>query len=1209
MAAAVLLLPMLTSGNNPAAASVDLKPPTVVSVSPGDGAIGVVTSVRPTIVFSESIRPASVIDTFRTAAGANVPVTLDYVDSTRTLTFTPVSQLTQGVKYTIRVWGVKDTHGNTMTTTKTWSFTVQAPPPPNQPPVARIAVDPTSGLLPLPVTVNASASTDDVAVVSYAFDFGDGVTTGPQTTATAEHTYTSAGTFTVKVTVSDIAGLTSTATTTVSASTPPPPPNFAPVAALTVTPSSGYAPLGVTADASASTDTDTFPIATYAFDFGDGSAVVGPQTAPTAPHTYTDLGSHTVTVTVTDTAGLSSTSSAPVMVNAQPVPPVASLSVSPNGAVAPVVVTLDATASTGAGGALSYKFDFGDGTTAGPGVDEKVTHTYTAAFTGTVQVTVVDQAGLSASATASLTVKPNPPAPTNLLPNPSVETVRPANCAATTGWTAGPCPASWFTAGHGGGTNTSTYTYENTGSTGTHSLTIHGTGFTDPYDPLVAHQGTAAWSYAAIPAVGGAHYLYTDMYKATAASEVDASILMSDGTTKSYYLGSGQKSADWTPFHAEFDMPVGAVSVNVVHLMYQNGDLTIDDMFWGQYTPQPFSRGLVTVTLDDGTTDQFTNGLPIMDAAGVKGTFYIISDDLTNQPDYMTAAQVAALKADGQDIQSHTVHHLDLTTLTPDEVDLELKLSQQQLTSEFGGPVGDLATPFGTSNAETVAVASKYYQSLRTTDRGYNERDSLDPYRLRVQPVDNRATVAQVENWIAQAAYDRTWLILMYHHIEEPNTQDQPYYTTPADFAAEMNAVANSGLAVSTLTQALHETAPQAGITLNPVPPVSDEMIYNPSLETPTPAGTGPANWLPDTWGTNTPTFSWSSDAHTGGKSARVDMSGWVDGQAKWYFPSVPIHSGARYVFSDWYKSNLPSTVSVAYTMADGTVYYDGEDFAIPPSATWTQYKIGVVFPIGAVQAYFAHAISGNGWLLTDDYSMKPSTVDAGFTRPMISLSFDDGSPSIYAAIATVDSYSANTWKTTQFVPTEDVNDGGWTTAQIQSIRNRGHEIASHSVTHPDLTEVTPAQLRTELTASKSTLEAITGSGTVTDFATPYGAYNPTVLQAIHDAGYTSNRNVDNGYNTAYDLNPYNIHVQNMMATTTLAEFNSWVNEAVAGRYWLVIVYHEVMDGSTGDTGEDQYTVTPAMFAQQLASINASGITVKTIKAALTELLPQRVAW
>jgi parallel beta-helix repeat protein len=85
-----------------------------------------------------------------------------------------------------------------------------------------------------------------------------------------------------------------------------------PQAALTVTTSSGTVPLSVTADASASTDPDlTSPIASYAFDFGDGT-LVGPQPEATAPHTFASPGGYTVTVTVTDTAGLSDTASVQV---------------------------------------------------------------------------------------------------------------------------------------------------------------------------------------------------------------------------------------------------------------------------------------------------------------------------------------------------------------------------------------------------------------------------------------------------------------------------------------------------------------------------------------------------------------------------------------------------------------------------------------------------------------------------------------------------------------------------------------------------------------------------------------------------------------------------------------------------------------------------------------------------------------------------------
>ena len=92
-------------------------------------------------------------------------------------------------------------------------------------------------------------------------------------------------------------------------------PNQPPSAALAVRPASGIAPLLATADASAST-AGTNPIASYSFDFGDGSAVVGPQPGASATHTYAQPGTYTVTVKVTDTGGSSSTATAVVDVTA-----------------------------------------------------------------------------------------------------------------------------------------------------------------------------------------------------------------------------------------------------------------------------------------------------------------------------------------------------------------------------------------------------------------------------------------------------------------------------------------------------------------------------------------------------------------------------------------------------------------------------------------------------------------------------------------------------------------------------------------------------------------------------------------------------------------------------------------------------------------------------------------------------------------------------
>lgn len=86
----------------------------------------------------------------------------------------------------------------------------------------------------------------------------------------------------------------------------------APVARLSLSPTSGAAPLLVTADASASTAGNA-PIVSYSFNFGDGTSTVT-QLLPRATHTYTKTGTFTVTVTVRDLAGLSSTATAKVTV-------------------------------------------------------------------------------------------------------------------------------------------------------------------------------------------------------------------------------------------------------------------------------------------------------------------------------------------------------------------------------------------------------------------------------------------------------------------------------------------------------------------------------------------------------------------------------------------------------------------------------------------------------------------------------------------------------------------------------------------------------------------------------------------------------------------------------------------------------------------------------------------------------------------------------
>lgn len=169
-----------------------------------------------------------------------------------------------------------------------------------------------------------------------------------------------------------------------------------PTVNLSVTPTSGIAPVAVTA----STDGSSSPagqIASSTLDFGDGTIV----TAATASHTYAIPGNYTITATVVDNMNVAATRTAQVVVAADK-PPLAYLSVTPASGTAPVTVTASTAASSDPDDYIaSSKLDFGDGAVVN---GTTASHTYNSAGTYTVTGTVTDGYGASSSASATVSV-------------------------------------------------------------------------------------------------------------------------------------------------------------------------------------------------------------------------------------------------------------------------------------------------------------------------------------------------------------------------------------------------------------------------------------------------------------------------------------------------------------------------------------------------------------------------------------------------------------------------------------------------------------------------------------------------------------------------------------------------------------------------------------------------------------------------------------
>ncbi len=257
----------------------------------------------------------------------------------------------------------------------------------NTVPQVALTATPSTGYAPLTAQFDPGVSGGDLPL-TYQWSFGDGDTS---TQANPSHVYTTPGTYTVTLEVTDANGDQATDTSDVVVTT-----NETPQATASATPDAGLAPLTVQFDAQASGGNGAL---TYQWSFGDG----GSASIASPSHIYQTAGQYTATVVVTDADGDSTSGQVIVDVGSDLVPS-ANASASPVSGFSPLTVDFFGNAS-GGNGALSYTWNFGDGSATS--TDQNPTHTYTLAGTYTATLLVEDTDGDSSSDTVRIEVVDN----------------------------------------------------------------------------------------------------------------------------------------------------------------------------------------------------------------------------------------------------------------------------------------------------------------------------------------------------------------------------------------------------------------------------------------------------------------------------------------------------------------------------------------------------------------------------------------------------------------------------------------------------------------------------------------------------------------------------------------------------------------------------------------------------------------------------------
>jgi peptidoglycan/xylan/chitin deacetylase (PgdA/CDA1 family) len=701
-------------------------------------------------------------------------------------------------------------------------------------------------------------------------------------------------------------------------------------------------------------------------------------------------------------------------------------------------------------------------------------------------------------------------------------------------------PASWST--NSWGTNTPTFSYSSDAHTGSKSLSVSVTNYSN---------GDAKWKADQVPVTSGQTYTYSDYSKSNVVTELDAAYFDAAGKASFVYLQSIPASSVWQQSTSSITIPTGVVSLSVYHIVYSNGTLQTDDFSLtapDQTTPPPSPTPTPTPTpTPDPSGNLITNG----------------SFETANGTD------PAGWNRGGWGTNTRTLTYTSGTARTGS------RSANVSMTSATNGDVKWYANPTTVTPGTTYTYQDYYTSNVST----------------RVMLVSTDTSGVSTYTELSPAAAASAWTLYSASFSAAENAKTVTIYHL-------LDKVGS--LSIDDVSLIAGNVTPPP--TPPPTPSPTSNLVPNSSFETA--SGTKPADWSSDKWGTNTAAFSYvQNDAHSGTSSAKVTVTNYSSGDAKWSFtPITTLTPGGQYTLSAWYKTNTQPHMVAAYVNAKGVTQYLTLPNPLPASnaaTTWQKYSATLDVPSDAVSMTVYFLVSSNGWLQTDDYSLVAVT-PTGFSSPLISLTFDDGWSSIYTnGLPLLQKYGL---VSTQYLISGTLNTSGYmTTAMAKAFQTSGSEIASHTVTHPDLTKLTSAQLTAELSNSQTKLRQLFGTtGVAQDFATPYGTYNSTVIAQIKQY-YQSHRSTDAGFNSKDNFDPYNILVQDVNTDTTPAQVAAWVAKAKTNKTWLVLVYH----GIVNSPNPIDYESSPANLDTELSNIKASGMPVQTVAQALATIKSQ----
>jgi peptidoglycan/xylan/chitin deacetylase (PgdA/CDA1 family) len=327
--------------------------------------------------------------------------------------------------------------------------------------------------------------------------------------------------------------------------------------------------------------------------------------------------------------------------------------------------------------------------------------------------------------------------------------------------------------------------------------------------------GEAKWQYASQPITVYGRYKFEVSYQSDKPVNVIAEYTLKDGKHFFETVDVLPPAGVWTTVQKTLEAPVGAVTLNISLVLNSDGILLRREYSLQDITKSGdlrWQRPIVSIAFDDGWRSSYTQAVPILNAYGYKGTFYI-NPSIIETSHFMSAANLDTLSKTGHEIAARGYSHSDMTMMSQNALNDQLNRGQSSLKAA-GLQASNFAPPYGKTDPEVEWYAKKYFATLRGLRPGVNTRQNMNQYDLKAFAVKKDTDQSLLADLLDKTKQTNGWLILVYHNVNPDGSEisstkaDSSAITTKA-FIDQIAQLRKSGITILPVETAYKEVSSQ----------------------------------------------------------------------------------------------------------------------------------------------------------------------------------------------------------------------------------------------------------------------------------------------------------------------------------------------------------------------------------------------------------------